>query len=95
MQNVIKNEVYKDNRNSKNKLFKSCQGNINKIWKQAKNIFFKQKPNFPEKLEFNNTMYYRSKKVSNELNKFFINKIENKIKNIPKNKFDPIDHFKK
>ena len=56
MQNVIKNEVYKDNRNSKNKLFKSCKGNINKIWKQAKNIFFKQKPNFPEKLIFNNTI---------------------------------------
>ena len=39
MQKVIKNEVYNDNKNSKYKLFNSCKGNINKIWKQAKTSF--------------------------------------------------------
>ena len=46
MQKVIKTEIYKDNNISKQKLFNSCNGNVNKIWKQAKNFFFKQKNKF-------------------------------------------------
>ena len=92
MQKVIKTEIYKDNNRSKQKKINSCNGNINKIWKQAKNIFFKQKSNFPEKLIFNNTIYNGSKKVAEELNKFFVKKVQNKIKSIPKNNFDPIKH---
>ena len=64
MQRVIKTEIYKDNNRSKHKIFNSCNGNINKIWKQAKHLFFKHKPNFPEKLIFNNTIFNGSKKVA-------------------------------
>ena len=94
MQKVIRMEIYKDNNRSKQKKINSCNGNINKIWKQAKNLFFKQKSNFPDKLIFNNTVYNGSKKVAEELNKFFVNKVQDKIKSIPKSTFDPIKHYK-
>ena len=95
IQKTICDKIYFETKNQKDKEFSSCKGNINKIWKIAKQTFFKNKENFPDKMVFGNEIICGSKKIANKLNQYFIEKVKNKIQSIPLLQIDPLTNYKK
>ena len=87
MQKEIRDNIYMENKKQKQFEFSNCKGNINKIWRTAKNMFFKEKGSFPEKIVINDNLIEGSK------NEYFKSKVKWLINKIPSSNGDPIKHY--
>ena len=75
--------------------FESTEGDNNKMWKVLKSKVYTNEAINIERIYNENKITIGSKKVAEELNKYFDNKIRNIIEQIPKNNNDPMINFKK
>ena len=69
--------------------------NIRKMWNDAKDRMYENDKIKIEKIYHNNQFVIGSKKVSQELNDYFQNKVKKIKSNIPQQKSDPMIHYRK
>ena len=76
--------IYKKNKFSEN------QNNPKKAWSQSKELLYGKRQDFPDRIIENNIIRIGSKKVSNTMNRFYINKINKIEREMEPQKEDPM-----